>query len=1314
MSYFELPEEALRQLSGKQLEKLVFRLAEAEVVANGGHVSDVRGSGASDAPDGGVDVRVDVSVEGFNSGFLPRSKVIFQAKKHTMPPREISKEMYPGGQLRDAIAEQAKNAGAYILVSLADDCSDLMHDNRRKAMTAAMGNNPYKDRIHLDFYDRSKLHQWLRQHPGVTLWLRNAIDQPLSGWQPYGPWSHPPAGDNDTLILADGVSITVPENRGERLTIKTAIPAVRKLVRETAKAVRVIGLSGVGKTRFVQALFDKTVGVDPLDRAKAIYGDTGADLKPSAHAMVETLISEQQPAIVVVDNCSAALHGELAKRVAASPAQALKLITVEYDIREDQPESTDVVCMTADGTGIAEQLLRRRYPDIGLANAHRVAAFAEGNAKVAIALATNIKPGESLASLKDDDLFNRLFYQRNQPNEALRRHAEALALVYSYAVEKESGIDELAVLGQFVDATSRELFRATATLLERGIAQKRGKWRAILPQAIANRLAARALHSIPPDDLLKAFGHSSRRLCKSFAHRLGMLHDHEVAQAIAKRFLPMPQQSVSMAKLDNDGAWMLEYLAPVIPQEILEWIDNEINASCFKRLNLENYSSRMITTITDLLASLAYEKSMFDRCIKFLIRISDFEDNPNRNRDIYNRISSFFNPYPSETHATPDQREAIMRDMVWDKNPKHRDLGLKILDAALSQPTDPPRCYWYMNEFGSRSRDGGYCPNNQQLIQWYQRFIAVAVEAGCDNNSNISHLARCILAKYLCYLWSQISLRDQLIGTIKRLNQHQYWIEGYEAILWHFRIYYETSKGDESNLILAAFKNLKNILEPKDLANRILFFAFGHNLFHSYNVTVDSYYCNIINSKTPAAIRLTYIIEKLGEEFSQQNVNINTLGDKVFTTIRTKLPQGEGPAPFGRGLAAGSRNLKKTWQTLVNGFGRCADNCTWILTYQECYPLVTVLSGFLEKVEQLDQPLLQQFLNQAANDEKLQTMIVNLHPRSSFDCVALERCLKVLECPRVSPQMYGQLLYYEEYPDLPPDRIVILAEKLLRKEGGYMTLVCALGEKLRGKENSDLLGMELRRIGLVAAAQMIRNCDDIYGYHVLVIARNCLFFSKDDNEKDKWLDRIFTISDQVNYSFIRDDILREAVQITASILLEHFLDRVFDADDAVRDNLLLSEGNGIGFSLAEAGVDRLIQWCKKRNESRVWYTIGKVIGFLTLEDTFSQASQFQKTKELTEQELIELRRCFLEACPDPKAVMKAYADTVKPKFWSVGSLAETIKKRLDVRFQPLIDHPNQAIAGHAKSIIDRFQSWIEDVRKWDQRRHQIFEPSFEP
>ena len=180
---FELSKEALRQLRDDQLEELVFRLAEAEVKAKGGPISAVRGAGSSDAADGGVDVRVNVpSTTGFQSDFLPCANVIFQVKKHTMPPGKIKAEMCPRGHLRPSIADQAN--GAYILVSLEDDCSDSMFQSRRKAMKKALADHPNQHAIQLDFYDRSKLHQWLRQHSSVTVWLRN-----------ISRWSHPPANN---------------------------------------------------------------------------------------------------------------------------------------------------------------------------------------------------------------------------------------------------------------------------------------------------------------------------------------------------------------------------------------------------------------------------------------------------------------------------------------------------------------------------------------------------------------------------------------------------------------------------------------------------------------------------------------------------------------------------------------------------------------------------------------------------------------------------------------------------------------------------------------------------------------------------------------------------------------------------------------------------------------------------------------------------------------------------------------------------------------------------------------------------------------
>ncbi|MFC3118942.1 hypothetical protein ACFOHS_14815 [Jhaorihella thermophila] len=136
-------------------------------------------------------------------------------------------------------------------------------------------------------------------------------------------------------------------------------------------------------------------------------------------------------------------------------------------------------------------------------------------------------------------MFDRLFHQRNQPEGNLRQHAEILSLVYSFSVKSlDVEVDELAVLGEIGGISREQLFRSTSELLRRGIAQQRSHWRAILPHAIANRLANDALANVPIETLLRTFEAPGReRLLLSFAHRLGLMHDHPVAQQIVKSWL---------------------------------------------------------------------------------------------------------------------------------------------------------------------------------------------------------------------------------------------------------------------------------------------------------------------------------------------------------------------------------------------------------------------------------------------------------------------------------------------------------------------------------------------------------------------------------------------------------------------------------------------------------------------------------------------------------------------------------------------------------------------------------------------------------
>src|SRR5690606_34874848 len=90
------------------------------------------------------------------------------------------------------------------------------------------------------------------------------------------------------------------------------------------------------------------------------------------------------------------------------------------------------------------------------------------------------------------------------------------------------------LLASLAEVSVNALYRDVTKLKDRDLVQSRGKWRAVLPHAVANRLARRALDSIPKEMLTTTIINSgSERLIKSFARRLSYLHDSEVAVKIA-------------------------------------------------------------------------------------------------------------------------------------------------------------------------------------------------------------------------------------------------------------------------------------------------------------------------------------------------------------------------------------------------------------------------------------------------------------------------------------------------------------------------------------------------------------------------------------------------------------------------------------------------------------------------------------------------------------------------------------------------------------------------------------------------------------
>ncbi|HDN9004898.1 TPA: hypothetical protein P2H94_000549 [Aeromonas veronii] len=1281
MAIFDIEKDDLLRLSDTQLEELIARLAEAEIAAHGHSPAYVHWSGSINAPDGGIDVHVRVPVEHMSTGFIERPDTVFQAKIHGMPKSAISKEMAPAGKLSRAIAELAAKGGSYIIISLSDDCSPPMKQDRLKAMKDAVKDDPHRSNIQLDFYDRSKLVQWLRQHPSVMLWAKKILGQGYSGWQPYGAWSNPPQGSEDTLISAPGVTITLPSGKGQKLAIQDAIGPMRELIRSTNKAVRITGLSGVGKTRIVQALFDESVGEDALDRTIAVYVDTGENPEPSATAMLDRLIAEGRRAIMILDNCPSELHTLLASKVAAKGT--ISLITVEYDIRDDKPQITEVIQIEAVGPEVAEQLVLRRFPNIDRNNARRIAEFADGNARVSLAIAERVEEGESLAQLSDAQLFNRLFEQRNNPDDSLREQAEILSLVYSFSVSTaEEGQNELEVLGSISGYSVSQLFRATSKLSDRHIVQKRAHWRAILPHAVANRLAALALDSIPVDQLRATFEATGRqRLLMSFAHRLGLLHDHTVAKEIVKIWLEPDGLLGRITTLDDISARMLDYIAPVSPEILLDRIETVLVSSNFMGMK-PGYNSRR-TSVINLLCLLAYESNAFGRCIRLLIHLADYEKENDGNNPLTRQITNFFQAYLSGTHATLEQRIAIMNECFSSDVPRRKSLGFKMLATALEDRGTG----FGMNAFGARPRNYGLHPSHDELVQWRSAFIDVAVQLGTSGDPAVEVPARQIMGNTFRGMWSQIAIREKLIDAARKLHAHRPWGDGWKAV--RTTIYFDHTERKNANNVEPIPDNLAALekeLEPHDLISAILTYVLSKG--QDYWALDANFDHEKIHKYDEARQRLEAKALQLGEEFAISGHKLDELGPNLFSN--GWMPN---TYAFGRGLAKGGHDLRAGWQQLVEQ----------LEPLSEVGINVAVFGGFIKEMDAFEPYLVQELLDFCAQHPVLRHSLVYLHPWGKFTEVDLERCMMLLDDPDIDPNIYEPILWRDEYASLPRARILELAMRLLSKPGGSDVVLEALSMRLHDKDVMvDTLGPDFRQIGLRAAIlNLPKDHNDpggTRGYNMECVINAVLRFGGNDAEKQEWLDAIFAVVD-LHYGYVHS--YESAIETTAALMPEAFLNRIFEGSEEQQERRQFFICNrDLRFSpIAHINMDFLISWCCARNEPRVWVAIAASIHL------------WEKDGEIEGLRMSELALRLLESSPDPAIVLEIFAERVTPSSYS-GSRAEVMQSR-EKAIRKLVEHERADISTAAQRVSANLIQLIERQKERELREDMEHEQRFE-
>ena len=1104
-------------------------------------------------------------------------------------------------------------------------------------------------------------------------WLRSNFGKDHRGWEEYGNWASCPKGIEEEYILDQAIRLhSSSSNNSEGLATVDALNLLRERLLKAGASIRLVGLSGVGKTRFVQALFDERIEGIALDKETVFYSDISLSPSPTPRVLVERLVRDNIQSIIVVDNCPPDLHRELTNLCKNN--STARILTIEYDVREDQPEQTEVYTLEPSSSELIEAMISSRFPYLSKQTTGKIADFSGGNARVANALASTVGKDENISRLKDEELFKRLFHQRHDSDIGLEKAAEGLSLAYSFQLESEDDFsEELKLLGEIVMLPPLEMYKFAKELKRRNLAQERSIWMAILPHPIANRLARLALQNVPHSNIVKFINSNTQpRLLKSFSRRIGYLNDSEEAVKLASLWLKADGVIDLLFKKGNDdlSISLLANIAPIIPNEVLTYLEQRAKFdSTFLSRDNPHYIS-----ITRLLRSLAYEDDLFSQCFDLLCRFALTEKKGENNNSVRSLLRSLFQLYLSATHATLERRVKCIGKLMDSTNESERELGYELLDDSLNTSHFSSS---YGFDFGAKSRDFGYEPQSRNdVLSWYREYLLLIRNLASSGNV-IDERVKEVFASHIRGLWRIAELHDDLESISKSFCSNGGWPQGWLALGATLRFDSTSMTKEHKNRL----KMLRANIAAQDLDGQMELYVFAdnHNYFGLDELDEESETVKWGYEKAQE------LAEELGTHVAQEHYDYLI---KKLAQILTTMNTNNHLFRFGHGVASGVNDIEKAWGDIAI--------CLEKLDIKKVNS--NFVGGFVRYVYDNYSDKAQLILDGLLNSDRLN----QIFPLVQFDCpldeVAVSRLITSLKNNTSPSWMYRNMASGRRHESISDSDLITILDLLWLQPNGHSTVIEILTMRFHGLEKQAIY---------VPSVDLIKKCREFllkhdygreqrdYGgrdYSLTQIAKVCFLGEKAEEDANTLFKKLFEgIATYKVYAFDYGEFLSTVIELQPTQALDVFL-----KDDNVLGEITTSHLSRETSPFSKLPLDKAIEWCKESPISR----------FKTLA---SSVTPYEKNGEHLI--LTNLAKALVNKSPEPWLVIEAFERAAIPMSW-IGSRASIIEQRAEM-FEELLSHENSDVVESTKMTLSRLKKRVEQEKADEELKSRQSEERFE-
>ena len=532
------PLEVTGELIALQTEhtfpKLLCRLLSAEAQAFGLPEHGIHVGGNITAPDGGEDGRITWNDGPPRTSFLPSRFSQFQLKTGPITPAAAGRDVVTRNGEVQPMVRAALEAGGHYIMLCAQQYTHQQIDAREKSMRMALRSAGIEfDDNQVDFRDADQVALWVNRYPSVAAWAKQWAQPGTIG--PFRAWTHwASRAEHDAFPQAD-------DDRLPGLR-----EPVRELVAEPRRVARVVGPSGIGKSRMVLETLERTDEDERLGYSLAdlvLYADESEAGEFAINDVVQTLAESGQRAVVVVDRCPPESHRTLVGMVQRQ-GSLLSLITIDDDIPPDARDGV-FVDVTAHETlvkvseapaSVTEAIINSVCPGLPSEDFRRLARFSRGFPKIAHLVAQAWASARPVAHATEEHLVETFILgRRSHDRDLLLGSAQLLSAFRLVTVDHPDG-DELAE----VAARGRNLFgpdlrSSFNQLIDRGVVRRRGNCVTLQPRPIALHLAERQWRDWGRDEWDEILGgDASPELKIGAARQLALLNTTDIAQQVVE------------------------------------------------------------------------------------------------------------------------------------------------------------------------------------------------------------------------------------------------------------------------------------------------------------------------------------------------------------------------------------------------------------------------------------------------------------------------------------------------------------------------------------------------------------------------------------------------------------------------------------------------------------------------------------------------------------------------------------------------------------------------------------------------------------